>query len=161
MDSSLPLVDLPIGCPPRSSTDPYPWLHMSTPEAGTIITRLGHAFQWKEEHPKLEYLLTLREIGDPTVDELLPRLHANFTTDCVSLVAQRAARYRQSLSSDTTADIQSLSADEISADAECYQFMQNASIFPKWVDWSQVDIGQRIFRRSCQTSLMALMYRSD
>ncbi len=120
-----------------------------------VDQRLGHEFTWSAEQPSLEYLLSLRSHGDPLLDELLPRLHSSFTTDCVALVAQRAARHRQA----GTSQSPPLSLDEQKTDADCCSLLQAYSTFPAWVDWQQVELGQTLFQRNCQVALMSLMYR--
>jgi hypothetical protein len=158
LDTIAPLRSAPSNGSTTGKADPYPWLHMSSPSIGTLVSRLGHSFHWTAAHPSLESLHSLRERGDAEADELLARLQPiSFTADTVAVIAQRAQRHRQSNADGLNS---SDSAEAAATDAACAAFLDQQATLPEWVDPSSIAMGQRVFQRSCQTCLLSLCYSS-
>ncbi|KAF7121962.1 hypothetical protein CNMCM5793_009516 [Aspergillus hiratsukae] len=119
-----------------SSTSCFP---NSSPRVGETISKWGYSFKWTDSHLPKETLKPLRQEYDTLGAAALERIQA-----------VRAALLEESKAKATSPppnDLYILLRDHHREDETLSQFWNEVHTVPDWVDWEQLERGQRFFYR--------------
>ncbi|KAF4152605.1 hypothetical protein CNMCM6069_001876 [Aspergillus lentulus] len=111
----------------------------SAPRVGETISNWGYSFKWTDSHLAQETLKPLRQEYDTLGAAALERIQA-----------VRAALLEESKAKGTLPppnDLYILLRDHHSEDETLSQFWNELHTVPDWVDWDQLERGQRFFYR--------------
>jgi hypothetical protein len=111
----------------------------SSPPAGETISKWGYSFKWTDSHLAQEIIKPLRQEYDTLGAAALERIQA-----------VRAALLEESKARGTSPppnDLYILLRDHRGEDETLTQFWDELHTVPDWVDWKQLERGQRFFYR--------------
>ncbi|KAI5819744.1 hypothetical protein BZA77DRAFT_303415 [Pyronema omphalodes] len=112
--------------------------HLRGPRGPDVRNVWGYEFAWTDLHKNPEQLLPLRESYDKLADEAMRRL-----------TILRGKR-----------DLYTALEEEHVNDKVLEEFWKEAQTIPDWVDWQQIERGQKVFYRYGAAMLTGLAYNS-
>jgi hypothetical protein len=111
-------------------------------------------------HRHREWIQSLQDIetNSPlTTDDISPQTQTHFPSPSPPLLSVSPPTSASNTPSPT---ISTAASEDVALDLLCFEFLEQNSVVPDWIDWEQVAAGQILFQRHNGTSLFALLYAS-
>lgn len=108
-----------------------------TPKPGTHIEKWGYSFTWTEDHIPREETDPLQHKSDVLADETLEKL----------LAIKTEINEKKDAEGPPQGDLFAILRDHHTEDDTLHKFWTDAHTVPDWVDWDQIERGQKYLAR--------------
>jgi len=118
-------------------------------QIGDRCGRWGYNFQWTDQHPTREDLLKLRSCHDELGAEALPKLQA-ITESMKSPSIEKPQK----------SDFYAILRDNHENDEALSKLWTQINHVPEWVNWEQLERGQKTFARYALANNVAFAFQA-